>query len=64
MNTLGAIVGTVLGGFVLMPLVGAQGALKIAVVVNLLLGLALVAGAGPRALRSCAGAGGGGCSRW
>jgi spermidine synthase len=48
-NTLGAIVGTVLGGFVLMPLAGAHGALKIAVVVNLLLGGALVV-AGRRAL--------------
>jgi spermidine synthase len=48
-NTLGAIVGTVAGGFVLMPLVGAHGALKIAVAINLVLGVALVA-ASPRAL--------------
>jgi spermidine synthase len=48
-NTLGAILGTVVGGFVLMPLVGAQGALKSAVLVNLLLGVVLV-GAGRRGL--------------
>jgi spermidine synthase len=48
-NTLGAIVGTVVGGFVLIPLVGAHGALKIAVAVNLALGAVLVV-AGRRAL--------------
>lgn len=50
-NTLGAIVGTILGGFVLMPLAGVQGALKIAVAVNLLLGAVLIVASrrgGPR----------------
>jgi len=44
-NTLGAIVGTVVAGFVLMPLVGAQGAVKVAIALNLLVGVALVAAA-------------------
>jgi spermidine synthase len=48
-NTLGAILGTVVGGFALIPLAGAQGALRIAVGVNLLLGVGLVL-AGRRAL--------------
>lgn len=45
LNTLGAIAGTIVAGFALVPLVGAQGAVKVAVALNLLLGLAmLVAG--------------------
>jgi spermidine synthase len=42
MNTLGAIVGTVVAGFGLVPLVGAQGAVKIAIALNLALGLAML----------------------
>ena len=45
LNTLGAIVGTVVAGFALVPQVGAQGAVKIAVALNLVLGLALLAAA-------------------
>ena len=43
MNTLGAIAGTVLAGFVLIPALGAQGTAKIAVVLNVVVGLVLVA---------------------
>jgi spermidine synthase len=42
-NTLGAIVGSFLGGFILIPEFGAQKALLGAVVLNLLVGLALTA---------------------
>jgi spermidine synthase len=41
-NTLGAIAGTVLAGFVLMPWIGAQGSVKVGVALNLVLGLGLV----------------------
>jgi spermidine synthase len=44
-NTLGAIVGTVVAGFALVPQVGAQGAVKVAIALNLVLGLALLAAA-------------------
>ncbi len=47
-NTLGAIAGTVVAGFVLLPWLGAQGAMKAAIALNLALGVALVA-AGRRA---------------
>lgn len=43
-NTLGAIVGVVIAGFVLLPHVGAHGTVKTGVAVNLLVGGALVAG--------------------
>jgi hypothetical protein len=46
MNTLGAIVGTVVAGFALVPLVGAQGAVKVAIALNLALGLAMLLAAG------------------
>jgi spermidine synthase len=42
MNTLGAIVGTVVAGFALIPLVGAQGAVKVAIALNLALGVAML----------------------
>jgi spermidine synthase len=42
MNTLGAIVGTVVAGFALVPLVGAQGAVRVAIALNLALGLAML----------------------
>jgi tetratricopeptide (TPR) repeat protein len=45
-NTLGAIAGTVVAGFALVPMFGAQGAVKIAIVLDLLLGLGLVLAAG------------------
>ena len=44
-NTLGAIVGTVVAGFGLIPLIGAQNTAKVAVVLNVALGLVLVAAA-------------------
>lgn len=50
-NTLGAIVGTVVAGFALMPLVGAQGAVKVAIVLNLGLGLVLLSAARHRLAR-------------
>ena len=49
LNTLGAIAGTIAAGFGLVPLVGAQGAVKIAIGLNLVLGLAMLA-AGRRAV--------------
>jgi spermidine synthase len=57
-NTLGAIIGTVLAGFVLIPWVGAQSSVKLAVVVNLVVGVALVLLAAPtlRAWQSAAAA--------
>ncbi len=42
LNTLGAIVGTVVAGFGLVPIVGAQGAVKAAIALNLVLGVVLV----------------------
>ncbi len=42
LNTLGAIVGTVVAGFALVPIIGAQGAVKVAIGLNLALGLVLV----------------------
>jgi len=45
-NTLGAIVGTVLAGFALIPLVGAQTTVKVAIVLNVLTGVAVLAVAG------------------
>jgi spermidine synthase len=45
-NTLGAIVGTVVAGFALMPLIGAHGAVKVAIGLELALGVVLVAAAG------------------
>jgi spermidine synthase len=42
-NTLGAIAGTVLAGFGLIPLLGAQNTAKVAVLLNLGIGVALVA---------------------
>jgi spermidine synthase len=42
LNTLGAIVGTVVAGFVLVPRVGAQGSVKVAIALNLVLGLVLL----------------------
>jgi spermidine synthase len=45
-NTLGTIAGTVVGGFALVPMLGAEGAVKTAIVLNLLLGLGLVLAAG------------------
>jgi spermidine synthase len=41
-NTLGAILGTVVAGFALIPWIGAHGAVRLAVAVNLLLGIGLV----------------------
>jgi len=41
-NTAGAILGSFLGGFLLVPTLGAQGSLKLAVLLNLLGGLAVV----------------------
>jgi len=46
-NTLGAIAGTIAAGFVLMPWVGAHGSVKVAVVLNLVLGTVLVLAARP-----------------
>jgi spermidine synthase len=43
MNTLGAIVGTVMAGFGLIPALGAQGTAKIAILLNVVVGLVLVA---------------------
>ncbi len=45
-NTLGAIAGTVAAGFALVPMLGAEGAVKTAIVLNLLLGLGLVLATG------------------
>jgi spermidine synthase len=45
-NTLGAIAGTVVAGFALVPMLGAEGAVKTAIVLNLLLGLGLVLATG------------------
>ena len=42
-NTVGAIAGAILAGFLLIPWLGLHGALKAGVVVNLLLGAALLA---------------------
>jgi spermidine synthase len=42
-NTLGAIVGTVLAGFVLLPAIGAHGSIKLGIALNLLLAAALFA---------------------
>ncbi len=42
-NTLGAIAGTIAAGFGLVPLVGAQGAVKVAIALNLALGLTMLA---------------------
>lgn len=49
LNTLGAIVGTIAAGFALVPLLGAQGAVKVAVALNVVLALTMLA-AGRRAL--------------
>lgn len=43
-NTLGAIVGTVLAGFLLIPAIGTQAALKVGVLLNLAIGAVLVLG--------------------
>jgi spermidine synthase len=45
-NTLGAIAGTVVAGFALVPTLGAEGAVKAAIVLNLVLGLGLVLATG------------------
>ncbi len=50
-NTLGAIAGTVFAGFLLIPVVGVQSAVKIAVLLNLSIGAALIL-ASARMLRS------------
>jgi spermidine synthase len=42
LNTLGAIVGTVVAGFALVPMAGAQGAVKIAILLNVVLGVGLL----------------------
>jgi len=42
-NTLGAIVGTILAGFVLIPAIGVHGSIKLGIVCNLLLSAALFA---------------------
>ena len=44
-NTLGAIVGTVIAGFALMPWLGAYGCVKVAIAVNLVVGTVLVVAA-------------------
>jgi spermidine synthase len=49
-NTLGAIAGTVLAGFALIPAIGVHASIKVGVVVNLLLAIALFAAA-PRLTR-------------
>jgi spermidine synthase len=43
-NTLGAIVGTAVAGFLLIPAIGAQSALKVAVLLNLAVGAAIAVG--------------------
>jgi spermidine synthase len=48
-NTVGAIVGTVIAGFVLIPILGAHAAAKVGIVVNLLLAAGLLAAAPGRA---------------
>ena len=45
-NTLGAIAGTVVAGLALVPMLGTEGAVKTAIVLNLLLGLGLVLASG------------------
>lgn len=47
-NTLGAIIGAVIAGFYLIPLLGFQGSIKLAVVINLLLGLWTLIAVAPR----------------
>ncbi len=46
-NTLGAIAGTFVAGFILIPTIGAQSAVKVAVLLNLAIGSAIAIGSAP-----------------